>query len=165
MEELRIILREQAARYPGMEPTDAVKLIYQNEFGGGHLIRDEQRFLDYLRREYESVQPDPAQMAEEHIGNGMVRVHLAALEPEELEPLGRAFIRSANAHRGSMERFREKLAVLRQMTEEGVFSFSLGELERYLAGYEAAGFPPVSHSERYREQYHPAYRIVEKKIE
>ena len=163
MEELGIILREQAVRYPAMEPTDAVKLIYQNEFGGGHLIRDEQRFLDYLRREYESVQPDPAQMAEEHIGNGMVRVHLAALEPEELEPLGRAFIRSANAHRGSVERFREKLAVLRELTEDGVFSFSMGELEQYLTAYEAAGFPPVSHSGRYREQYRPAYRIIEKK--
>ena len=37
MEELERILREHAERYPLMQPTDAVKLIYQNEFGGGHL--------------------------------------------------------------------------------------------------------------------------------
>ena len=50
-EELEQILREHAKRYPLMQPTDAVKLIYQNEFGGGHLIRDEQACLNYLRRE------------------------------------------------------------------------------------------------------------------
>ena len=51
MEELRAILIAHAKRYPLMQPTDAVKLIYQNEFGGGHLIRDEQACLNYLRRE------------------------------------------------------------------------------------------------------------------
>jgi hypothetical protein len=28
-----------------------VKLIYQNEFGGGHLISDEEIFLNYLRQD------------------------------------------------------------------------------------------------------------------
>ena len=37
---MKTILLTHAARYPLMEPRDAVKLIYQNEFGGGHLIRD-----------------------------------------------------------------------------------------------------------------------------
>ena len=40
MEELRAILIAHAKRYPLIQPTDAVKLIYQNEFGGGHLIRE-----------------------------------------------------------------------------------------------------------------------------
>ena len=34
--ELSHILRNHAARYPAMEPTDAVKLLYQSEFGGSH---------------------------------------------------------------------------------------------------------------------------------
>ena len=38
MEELKQILQEHAKRYPLMQPRDVVKLIYQNEFGGGHLI-------------------------------------------------------------------------------------------------------------------------------
>ena len=85
MEELKRILREHAKRYPLMQPTDAVKLIYQNEFGGGHLIRDEQAVLNYLRREYESVEKDSAMPLYEDIGNGIVRVNLAAIKPEELE--------------------------------------------------------------------------------
>ena len=54
METLPNILLNHAGRYPLMEPTDAVKLIYQNEFGGGHLIQDVDSCLNYLRREYES---------------------------------------------------------------------------------------------------------------
>ena len=38
MEELKTILREHAKHYPQMQPTNAVKLIYQNEFGGGHHV-------------------------------------------------------------------------------------------------------------------------------
>ena len=59
MEELKAILITHAKRYPLMQPTDAVKLIYQNEFGGGHLIRDEEICLNYLRQEYTSVEKNP----------------------------------------------------------------------------------------------------------
>ena len=160
MRELEAILREQARRYPRMEPTDAVKLIYQNEFGGGHLIRDEEACLAYLRAEYAAVEKDPAAARSEYIGNGIFRVHLAALAENELEDLGRAFIASAAAHTGSVERFLEKLEVLRRLTGEGVFAFSSAELEDHLAAYEQKGFPPVSHSPAYREHYRPAYRVV-----
>ena len=49
MEELKAILITHAKRYPLMQPRDAVKLIYQNEFGGGHLICDEEACLNYRR--------------------------------------------------------------------------------------------------------------------
>ena len=85
MEELRAILLAHAKRYPLMQPTDAVKLIFQNEFGGGHLIRDEQTCLNYLRQEYASTEKDPTAALYEDIGNGIVRVNLAAVKPEDLE--------------------------------------------------------------------------------
>ena len=160
MEELKRILITHAMRYPLMEPTDAVKLIYQNEFGGGHMIRDEGACLQYLRREYESVEKVAECPLREPIGNGIVRVHLAAVKPEELEQLGVDFIRSANEHTGSLEKFREKLDVLRQLAVAGHFSFQADALEAYLTAYRDAGYPPVSHSETYRRAYHPAYRII-----
>lgn len=143
MEELEQILKVQAARYPEMEPTDGVKLIYQNEFGGGHLIRDEAACLAYLRREYESVVKSPSLPLWEDIGNGIVRVDLAALTEERypLDRLGRDFIRSAREHTGTLSSFEEKLSVLRKLTEEGVFPFSLQTLDAYLAEYRATGFP------------------------
>ena len=160
MEELRAILIAHAKRYPLMQPTDAVKLIYQNEFGGGHLIRDEQACLNYLRREYVSVVKDPTVPLYEDIGNGIVRVNLAAVKPEDLEQLGKDFIRSAAEHTGTMDSFLRKLDVLRKLTVEGIFSFDSQELENYLFKYRSQSYPIVSHSEAYREEYRPAYRII-----
>ena len=160
MEELERILREHAKRYPLMQPTDAVKLIYQNEFGGGHLIRDEQACLNYLRREYTSVAKDPTVPLYEDIGNGIIRVNLAAVKPEDLEQLGRAFIDSAAKHKGTMDRFLNKLEVLRKLANEGVFNFDTNALNAYLSEYEAAGYPAVSHSPEYRQAYNPAYRVI-----
>lgn len=160
MYELETILKAHGARYPFMEPTDGVKLIYQNEFGGGHLIRSEETCLAYLRREYAAVPKDPAAPSYEDIGNGIVRVNLAALQEEDLERLGKTFIRSAAAHTGEMGSFLQKLEVLRKLTGQGVFSFGSEELEDYLARYAQAGYPAVSHSETYRKHYSPAYRVV-----
>ncbi len=160
MQETEKILRQHAARYPAMEPTDAVKLLYQNEFGGGHLIRDTEACLAYLRREYESVEKKETEGVREGIGNGIVRVHLAALKPEQVATLGNAFLASAGEHRGNVDSFREKLDILMKLAEEGIFGFEAELLRHYLAEYEAAGYPAVSHSPAYREAYHPAYRII-----
>ena len=160
MEELRAILIAHAKRYPLMQPTDAVKLIYQNEFGGGHLIRDEQACLNYLRREYAAVEKDPTALLYEDIGNGIVRVNLTALKEEDLEQLGKAFIDSAAKHKGTLDSFLHKLKVLRMLTEEGVFTFDTNALSAYLSEYKAAGYPAVSHSPEYRQAYNPAYRVI-----
>ena len=160
MEELKAILIAHAKRYPLMQPRDAVKLIYQNEFGGGHLIRDEQACLNYLRQEYASAEKDPTAALYEDIGNGIVRVNLAAVKPEDLEQLGRDFIRSAAKHKGTLDSFLNKLEVLRMLTAEGVCAFDLDALNTYLSEYKAAGYPAVSHSEQYRQAYKPAYRII-----
>ena len=160
MEELRAILIAHAKRYPLMQPCDAVKLSYQNEFGGGHLIRDEEACLNYLRREYADLEKDPTAPLYENIGNGIARVNLAAVKAEDLERLGRAFIDSAAKHKGTMDRFLNKLEVLRKLTAEGVFTFDTNVLNAYLSEYEAAGYPAVSHSPEYRKVYKPAYRVI-----
>lgn len=163
--ELKQILSLHARRYPLMEPRDAVKLIYQNEFGGGHLIRDEAAFISYLQREYGSVSQSSGSPLTEDIGNGLVRVNLMALDAHGYTPeaLAADFICSAAAHIGTLDSFLKKLDVLRQVVTDGCFRFSPEELEDHLAAYAEAGYPMVSHSETYRRAYGPAYRIVLKK--
>lgn len=162
MRELARVLEEHARRYPLMAPQDGVKLIYQNEFSGGHLIAGPEESLARLRREWESVPHDFSAPVLEDIGGGLARVRLEAVDREDypLEELNRDFIRSAARTRGSRAGFGEKLEVLRRLTAAGRFSFSLPELNRYLEDYLAAGCPPVSHSPGYREAYRPAYRVV-----
>lgn len=160
MDSLEEILQFHGKMYPAMAPQDGVKLLYQNEFGGGHLIREEESCLDYLRREYAAVKGRGNGALVVPIGNGLVRVHLDGVPENRVEDLGQAFLASARAHRGTMEGFLNHLEVLRQVTQEGVMPFSPQELEDYLEPYLADGCPMVRHSEVYRQTYHPAYRVV-----
>ena len=164
--ELQHILLTHANKYPLMTPCDAVKLLYQNEFGGGHLIADRERAMAYLKAEYESTPHDPSFPLYEDIGNGIVRVNLAAVDPSEcpLERLMDDFVRSAQLHTGSMDSFLEKLDILRMLSGQDVFSFSQDELDAYLQDYREAGCPMVSHSPQYRAAYHPSYRVVLKEV-
>lgn len=164
MKELEQILRQHAAKYPAMEPTDAVKLIYQNEFGGGHLIKDAQAAVRYLEYEYSQTDRDPAVPLWEEIGNGIVRVNLAALPESQLSWLGQAFLRSAEAHRGNLSDFIEKLDMLIRLTSSSIFTFDAAALDGYLNEYRQAGYPAVSHSPAYRDAYRPAYRIILKEF-
>jgi predicted TPR repeat methyltransferase len=82
------------------------------------------------------------------------------VKEDDLEQLGKDFIRCAATHQGSLERFLQKLDVLRAMTKQGVFTFSPESLEAYLQAYAAANYPAVSHSEQYRAAYRPAYRVI-----
>lgn len=159
---LRRILLSHAGRYPQMEPQDGVKLIYQNEFGGGHLITGPDQALAALAKERSVTPFDPAAPLSEDLGDGMVRVNLAALDGENypLEQLNRDFVRSAALRQGNMGRFREKLAILEALAETGALSFSAQALADYLADYCAAGCPAVSHSDTYRAAYRPAYRVL-----
>ena len=162
METLEQVLRRHARKYPMMQPTDAVKLIYQNVFGGGHLIRDPETCRNALLREYECTPQDPYAPLLESIGNGLVRVMLNAIDSSDyrIQQLADDFIRSSEEHKGNLNGFLIKLEILRKVTASGVFGFTLEELETYLEAYKEAGYPMVSHSEQYRRSYNPAYRIV-----
>lgn len=163
---IREILIMHSKKYPLMEETDAVKLIFQNEFGGGHLISNENESLLYLEKEYESTLHNENVPLLEEIGNGIVRVNLAKINTEKMsiKELNRLFVNSSKLIRGNLESFEEKLEVLRELTKEGFFHFSEEDLSFYLENYKILGYKAVSHSRMYREEYHPAYRIVLKEL-
>ena len=144
-----------------MEPADAVKLLYQSEFGGGHLISNPDACMNYLRAEWGRTPYDPEAPLVEEIGGGMIRVMLSGIaDAKDVEALGRDFIRSAACVHGTVEGLQEKLSLLRKVTAEGTFTFTLAELDVYLSDYEPAGYPMVSHSATYRSLYYPAYRVL-----
>lgn len=162
--ELRSVLELHARLYPEMEIQDMVKLVYQNEFAGGHLIRDEEESFKRLLNEYQSLssaekRPQPAFI---EIGNGLCRLELSALDDLGLSPAtaNRFFVNTARMVNGSIRSFEAKLDVLRQCCRHGILRYSHDDLESYLVNYRGQGYPPVHHSETYRTAYSPAYRIV-----
>ena len=55
MNELKKIILKHIYKYPKMEVTDIIKLVYQNEFGGGHLISNPENSLRYLKKECDEL--------------------------------------------------------------------------------------------------------------
>lgn len=153
MDELRDILLYHRGAYPAMEKRDEAKLIYQNEFGGGHLISDPGAALDRLRRELAECRDTGAALFDP-VGSGSVRVNLyPASGRVATETLWKIFCLSSRRVRGSAEGFREKLRLLYEFHEKE-------EVDAFLRDYEAEGFPTLSHSEAYRTAYAPAYRVI-----
>ncbi|MBQ8369809.1 MAG: hypothetical protein IJY35_07500 [Clostridia bacterium] len=164
--QLRIdeILRLHAGFYPKMQPTDAVKLLYQASFGPGHMISDASAALARTRAEMASVTalPGDGSPVFEEIGGGYARLYLnPSLNPMLVTTL---FTASANQPAREPADFSESLDRLRRLTDEGVFAFSRSALDEYLDGYAEAGMPAVSHSDAYRAAYHPAYRVVRREF-
>ena len=110
------LLKEHFSRYPGMELQDAVKLLYQSEFGGGHMIADPEASLRRLEEEYGTFH-EGSQISEikpgekilwEPAGKGMARIYLDAMDAGlSARTLNAMFVRSAETAAGKPEAFRK----------------------------------------------------------
>ena len=166
IEETFLVLARHFELYPLMTPQDAVKLLYQSEFGCGHFAPSPERAREMLDRECAGLEKDENHRETDPIGGGFIRVHLEPLIGNEpaLDALASAFVRSAETPCGSPEGFRIRLDALRSMAQSGKTPFSESELAQFLEEYEKLGCPAVHHSEVYRENYHPAYRVIERSL-
>lgn len=160
--ELAQILQWHVRRYPLMQPIDALKLLYQGEFGGGHLIADPDACLTGLREEYAHTEQEEGSPLLEPLCGDVVRVNLAALAAAGIpvKQVFEAFLTSAQVIQGSQQRLAEKIDLLRRLASGTLLPFSLAALDDKLFSYAAQGFPPCSHSEEYRVAYRPAYRVL-----
>lgn len=157
------VFRAHACRYPLMEPRDWYKLIYQSEFGGGHLVADAEAARARFMKEWEEAGPaEPHEVLEESVGGGLCRIHLRPAKREGVRPeaVFDAFLESASAYRGSDSGMRRKALMLEGFLAEGGLACSLGGFRAYMGAIAESGFPMVSHSDAYRAGYRPSYRII-----
>lgn len=164
-EKIKNLLLRQYERYPAMRVQDAVKLLYQSEFAGGHIIENEYESLKRLKVEFAPLEDEPQDNNEEafeDIGGGLCRLNLRSLKAlgPELETVNRFFVETANSVSGSIEAFEQKLGVFVQLCRTGDLPFAPDEAETFIAALKECGYAPVSHSAQYREAYRPAYRVV-----
>lgn len=140
-------------------PRDAVKLLYQAEFGCGHIVSDENAAAERFFSELEECAGLP-EKAPCEIGGGFARAYMDGLCGSAPEALLRAFTASAKAPSGSLVGFKERIRELEEMTAEGRLPFSKGELSAFLGEYAKDGYPMLSHSEAYRQARNPHYRVI-----
>lgn len=156
MDTLAQLLQEHFDNYPNMEIQDAVKFLYQSHMGPGHLIADESAAMTRLNAEWDSTPDIPRSRPYESIGNGLCRFYISCCKGIGLSPktLHSLFCLTANTWVSDPASLENSLELLYALP------FPKEEIDRYLTQYRADGYPMVSHSDRYRQLYSPAYRIV-----
>ena len=156
------LLEKRIREQPLMEPADAVKLLYQSEFGCGHLLAAEGICAARIAEEIAQTGEDALAEPVTEIGGGLCRMNLRAPAARRVAPelIARMMRHTAGLARGSVENFEKKLDALRDLCRRGGTPFGPDALESYLSAYAREGYPPAGHSRAYRRAYAPAYRVV-----
>ena len=165
MIDTKVIILEQIKKYPAMDIIDVIKLLYQKNFGCGHIISNKAKAKDYLKEEYEKVVEDKNIPLSEYIGNGFLRINLARYKAEKLNinDLFDAFYLSSKEATKGVDGFLDDVDVLREMIDHNEVLFGMNEFDLYFNKYVDNNMPMVSHSQIYHDIYDPHYRIVHEK--
>lgn len=160
---IEALLRENYERRQLMRATDFYKLLYQGAFGVGHIMGD--AAWGWLKKEAGGIDLNEhtgEPFAEDVSADGsMVRVNLRPYLRRglSLEDLFEAMEKTA-LREGSREEFLEAWGVFKGLAASGEVQVDLGELEALDEDLRREGPTPHHHSDAYREEYHPAYRVV-----
>lgn len=152
-------LHEQVALHPSMQPQDVVKLLFQAAFGAEHLLTDKDFAFAWLNKEFEEIEvTGMSEKLYEQIHDKVCRINLREWKRRKMpiEWLFRIFVESASYADmyGGQRLFEQSLQEVEALIQGEVFGFSMKEWQ------ETSKQGPVHHSEVYRQQEKPAYRIV-----
>lgn len=148
----RECLAEQLRKHPSMQAQDVIKMCYQAANGGEHLVRDVAAAQEYFTQEFAETPPTKEPFYE-LISCHMVRVNLGAWKAAGLPGawLCSMFLDASKV--------KCNLTDFLNIADE----FDLPGWKAARQAYEAKGMPSVHHSQTYREQEKPAYRVVNRK--
>lgn len=146
--------------YPGLQMQDVFKFLYHSAMGCEHLVNDERAALAYIQKEYSTPFPElPMQI--EPLDGGYSRVPLALLHTGlSAQTLARLFCLSAKHEPQGKAALQQKLQVTLRLAENGILPFDAKALAEQIAAWANAGYPAIHHSEQFRAQYRPSYRVI-----
>lgn len=160
-----ILVKKVIARRPQMQARDIYKLLYQGMLGPEHLIASPTVFAERLRAELDGLSNDQGDPLFEAIrpDQTLLRINLKPFKDArlDLEALLDACLQTAEITRGNP-------AELRHLWESFISAYhqrpfaapTITELNDFTAFLAAHNYPAVHHSQVYRENYAPAYRLV-----
>lgn len=158
-------LAQELRLHPDAAADDAYKFLHQGVFGPGHAIDDRQSAARALEEEAAGLTPTSvADPLCQPLGGPtpMARIHLRPFLAAggDIAALLDVFVASAAVAAGTAADMDAALAAaVAVLVKDGHWGLA-GELESMAKGLAAGSYPAVSHSERYRNAYKPAYRVV-----
>ena len=156
MSDIVEILKKHLEMYPLMQEEDIYKLVHQSFFGPAHYVDDVLWAHKYLQVEAESCTADKPEIID--IGGGYYRYSLVN-DATYLDSLCGAFVNSANTFNDNKDGFKELIDIVANNIPNKDLKKKFINLAKELASFD---YPAISHSQIYRENYHPHYRIVYK---
>ncbi len=145
--------------YPKMELQDLYKYLYQSSFGCEHMVSSIDNVEAHLIDEAQRIEKYSDILIEELDGE-YFRVHLSYLK-KGLSPktLAKLFFLSAKKEDGK-EKIKEKIAIVRELILEKKLPFDIADFDKKVKEWEEGDYPSVHHTNSFRENYTPAYRLV-----
>lgn len=158
------LLTEHYQTYPQLQIQDIFKFLHQSSYGCEHLLQDAADVVEYINKEVEEYQFHREEFTEELDGE-FCRVHLDWIKAGlSAKTLGILFYISAKPVENGKTTLEEKLDVFLQMVKEGMLPFTTDEVETEIAKWKKTGYSACRHSEEFRKNYSPAYRVVRKDL-
>ena len=157
-------IRQHYKDYPQAELQDLFKIIYQSEFGPGHIIEDRKKNFKRLMREFERTGGTTKENVVDFLPPRLCRLHLQILNQSTLSihTLQRFFELSAEKSQGTIQAYHEKIESLRELCVDGDLPFDPEKVDQFKAKIDVSSPKRVRHSDTYRSAYEPVYRVVSK---
>lgn len=159
------LISEHLTRRPAMQPRDVYKLLYQGVRGPEHIISSPQAFREYLIAEWQALNPGGDDPLTESIrpDGTLLRLNLRPYKAAggSLETLNAACLETARRPWGTQVELQQAWEAFVDSCRAGSWpNWTLQEVETFTSLLQENNFPPAHHSDRYRELYQPAYRLV-----
>jgi len=146
--------------YPKLEPEDIFKYIYQSSFGCEHLVSDEASALSSIEKEYETLSGKQYPKTEQLDGN-YCRVYLSHLgNGLKAKTLAKLFCASSKTECDGISLIEQKISIACELVNNGTLPLDKQDFEKKLELWKAAGYPALHHSDVFRTEYKPSYRVV-----
>jgi uridine kinase len=163
-DKLKRTVIEHIKKYPKAELQDILKMLYQNEFGPKHLAENEIKCFKSLSTEINNINYDESEELFEDISEGALRLNLKAIPVgTDLNYINKIIVNSANEFCGTNEKLVVKFGLLVVMAQNNEIPFDIERVRDETNAFAKNGFKPINHSEVYKQNYSPSYRVISKK--
>lgn len=160
MEKTRLMLLEHYHKYPKLQIQDIFKFIYQSSFGCEHLVTDLVGATEYIKKEYELIDKEDEPYIDTLDGE-YSRVSLSYLSKGlRIDTFAKIFVLSSKKETEGLANLLHKIAVALKLVDEGLLPFDKDEFNKCLLQWKEMGYPAIHHSNIFRENYKPSYRVI-----
>ena len=154
-QEILYRLKAQCLRTPDMQPEDVVKFVFQAMLGVGHLLSSREKVTRYIAREMDELLPDPTEPMFEILSPAWCRLNLRPAMAANLQLQVIAGLMLASSCEIAFTR-QDVYDCCRRISRSGEYCLKDDKVPDAIL--DAQWLP--SHSDIYREKYHPAYRVI-----